>query len=159
MALIVTESLGQGTGYMEKALDTELSLKACRRAYNRAQWAYEKILELPGAGEAQSFFQEGCPDDRLTLKPPASINTPFYGGGRVVTKVYPYPGYCATVQLNSQKFRVRLWKSSKTLRSSGCGIQVLQNSQKFQAGIQLLCLYPGYCGTGVHNFERFRVRE
>ena len=68
-AHIVTESPGQRTGYLERALDTELYLKACREADNGAQWAYEKILELTGAAEAQSFFQEGCPDDRLTLQP------------------------------------------------------------------------------------------
>ena len=54
-ALTTIESLGQRTGYLERALDTELSLDACRRADNGAQWAYEKILELPGAAETQSF--------------------------------------------------------------------------------------------------------
>ena len=30
----------------------------------------------------------------------------------IVTKVYPYPGYCATVQGKSQKFRVMvIWGS------------------------------------------------
>ena len=28
---------------------------------------YEQILELPGAAQAQSFLQKGCPGDRLTL--------------------------------------------------------------------------------------------
>ena len=68
-ALIVTQSLGQRTGYREWALDTELSREACRRADNGRQWAYEKIHELPGAAEEQSFFEEGRPDDRLTLQP------------------------------------------------------------------------------------------
>ena len=68
-ALIVTEFLGQRTGYLERALDPELSLEACRRADNGAQWAYEKILELPGAAEAQSLLEEGCSDNRLTLQP------------------------------------------------------------------------------------------
>ena len=36
---------------------------------NGAQWVYEKILELPGAAKTQSFFHEGCPDNRLTLQP------------------------------------------------------------------------------------------
>ena len=40
-ALIVIESLGQ-TSHLERALDTGLSLEACRRADNGAQWAYEK---------------------------------------------------------------------------------------------------------------------
>ena len=65
-ALAITESLGQRTSYLESALDTRLSLEACRRADNGAQWAYE-ILELPGAAEALSFFQEGCPVNQLTL--------------------------------------------------------------------------------------------
>ena len=68
-ALITVESLRQRTSYFERALDPGLSLDACKRADNGAPWAYEKILELPGAAEAQSFFQEGCPDSRLTLKP------------------------------------------------------------------------------------------
>ena len=43
-ALIVMEPLGQKTGYLERVLDTELSLEECRRADNGAQWAYEKIF-------------------------------------------------------------------------------------------------------------------
>ena len=60
VVFIVIESLGQRTGHLERALDTELSLEACRRADNGAQWSYEKILELPGAAEAQ-FFSGGVP--------------------------------------------------------------------------------------------------
>ena len=67
------------------ALDTELSLEACRRADNGTQWAYEKILELPGAAEAQSFFEEWCPDDRLTVQPhqhaQARLSTGARGSG------------------------------------------------------------------------------
>ena len=68
-ALIAIESLGQRTSYLEKALDTGLSLEAGIRADNGAQWAYENILELPRASEAQSFFQEGAPGTQLTLNP------------------------------------------------------------------------------------------
>ena len=68
-ALIVMEPLGQKTGYLERALDTELSLEACKWADNGAQWACEKIRALPGAAEAQSFCQGGCPDGQLTLQP------------------------------------------------------------------------------------------
>ena len=57
---IVIQSLRQRNGYLQRAVDTELSLEACRRADNGAQWAYEKILELPGAAEAQ-FFSGGVP--------------------------------------------------------------------------------------------------
>ena len=66
-ALIAVESLRQRTSYVERALATGLSLEACRRADNGAQSAYEKILELPDAAEAQSYVREGCPDNRLTL--------------------------------------------------------------------------------------------
>ena len=66
-ALIAIESLGQRTSYLEGALDTGLSIETCGREDIGAQWAYEKILELPGA--AQSFFQEGCPGNQLTLSP------------------------------------------------------------------------------------------
>ena len=55
-ALIAIESLGQRASYLERALDTELSLETCTRADNGAQWAYEKILRLPSAVEAQSYF-------------------------------------------------------------------------------------------------------
>ena len=68
-AFITVESLGQRTSYLQRTLDTVLSFEACRRADNDAQWAYEKVLELPGAAEAQSFFQEGCPGNQLTLSP------------------------------------------------------------------------------------------
>ena len=36
-ALIAIDSLGQRTSYLERALDTRLSLDACRRADNGAQ--------------------------------------------------------------------------------------------------------------------------
>ena len=68
-ALIAIESLGQRTSYLEKALDTGLSLEECRRADNGAQWAYENILEIPRAAEAQLFFQERCPGNQLALNP------------------------------------------------------------------------------------------
>ena len=68
-ALIVTESLGQRISYLERALDTGLSLEAYKRADNGAQWACEKIIELTGATEEQSFVQEGCPDSELTFQP------------------------------------------------------------------------------------------
>ena len=38
-------------------------------------------------------------------------------------KVYPYPGYCATVLQKSQKFRVRVWGSYRTYKSSGYGYE------------------------------------
>ena len=79
-ALIAIESLGQRASYLERALDTRLSLEACRRADNGAQWAYEKILELPGAEEAPSFFQEGCPGNQLTLNPHQQAQARLFTG-------------------------------------------------------------------------------
>lgn len=67
--LVAVESLRQRTSFLERALDTRLPLEACRGAGNGAQWAYDKVLELPGAAKAQSCFQEWCPDSRLTLQP------------------------------------------------------------------------------------------
>ena len=78
VTVIAIESLGQRTSYLERALDTKLSLQACRRTDNGAQWAYEKILELPGAEEAPSFIQEGCPGNQLTEPSPASPSTTLY---------------------------------------------------------------------------------
>lgn len=69
IALKAPASLGQRTSYFERAIGTGRSLEACRRVTNGAQWAYEHILKLLRATEAQSFFEEGCPGDQLMLKP------------------------------------------------------------------------------------------
>ena len=89
-----------------------------------------------------------------------------------VTKVYSYPGYCAVDSLtgitefpgkgllqNFQKFRVRVWTSFRTSRSSGyCGKGV-QNSQKFRAGAKLAVpVPPGVVATGVQNIQKFPVQ-
>ena len=66
---IAMEYLGQRTSYLERDLDPGPSFEACRRADIGAQWAYEKIFELPGAAEAQPLFQEGCPDSQPPIKP------------------------------------------------------------------------------------------
>ena len=79
-ALIAIESLEQSTSYPERVLDTGLPLDACRRADNGAQWADRKILELPGAPEAQSFFQEGCPGNQLTLTPHQQAQARLFAG-------------------------------------------------------------------------------
>ena len=39
----------------------------------------------------------------------------------LVTKVYPYSEYCATVMQESQKLRAKAWGSYRTYRSSGYG--------------------------------------
>ena len=37
-------------------------------------------------------------------------------------------------------------------------MQVLQNSQKFREQVQIMLHpYPGYCGTGVQNSQKFRA--
>ena len=78
----------------------------------------------------------------------------------IVTNVYPYPGYCASLAeltevpgkgmrflQNFHNFRVRVRKCYRTHRSSGCCGTSVQNSQ-FRAGIKMLYPYPGYCGHG-----------
>ena len=92
--------------------------------------------------------------------------------GQVQTMLFPYPGYCGkgrteltevpgtgmSVQQNSRKLRVWVWKSFRTCRSSGyCGTGV-HNLLKFRAGIEMLYPYPGYCGTVVQILHKFRVR-
>lgn len=56
VALLAIGYLGWSTSHLHRALGTRLSLKACRRADDGAQWTYEKMLELTGAVEAQSFL-------------------------------------------------------------------------------------------------------
>lgn len=71
-ALVAIESFGQRR-YLEKALDTGVSLEPSRRADNGVQCAtkcaHEITLELPGAGQAQSPFQQGCRGNRLAFQP------------------------------------------------------------------------------------------
>lgn len=61
-------------------VDTRLSLPACSRVDNGAQWAYGKILEPPGAAEAQYWFQGKCPGDRLMLLPRQQTQAPLSAG-------------------------------------------------------------------------------
>lgn len=85
-ALVAIESRGQMFCYPERALDTQSSLETCRRADNGSQWwAYEKILEIPGETEAQSFFEQGRRDKSAGISTsPAGLNTTLYGSGRVI---------------------------------------------------------------------------
>ena len=69
-------------------------------------------------------------------------------------------------------FRVRVWESYRTSRSSGTGMEVLQNSQKFRVlwhgrtelteipgGLKKCCTRtPGIVARGVQNSQKFRVR-
>ena len=73
--------------------------------------------------------------------------------------LYRDTGYCGTGVQNIQKFGVRVWISDRTThKSSGHGMEVPQNSQKFRGGIRMLYRYPGYCGTEIHNLQQLRVR-
>ena len=60
-ALKAIESLGQRTSYLERALDTGLSLGACRRADNGAQWAYETSWSYPERWSHNRFPGRGAP--------------------------------------------------------------------------------------------------
>ena len=75
------------------------------------------------------------------------MNTTIQSFPGIVAKVYPYPGYRATVLQESQDFRVRVKR-------------ILQNFQKF--GVPVRMSYrtsrsSGYCGTGVQNSQKFRA--
>ena len=67
-AIIATESLGQRTSYLERVMDTSMSLETCQWADNRAQCASEHVLEQLRAAEEQAFFEEGHLSDRLTVR-------------------------------------------------------------------------------------------
>ena len=97
---------------------------------------------------------------------------PGYGYGDL-TELTEIPGTGGEVLHNSQKFQVWVWKSYRTHTSSrygfwhgcteltqvsGTGMTVVHNSRKFRVGIRMLYPYPGYCGTGIQNLQKFRVR-
>ena len=102
----------------------------------------------------------------------ARAQRPHRSSGWVQKMLYPHPGYCGTGRTeltdvpgmsmnaiqNSQKFRVRVWKSYRTSRRSGYFGTGVQNLQKFREGIKMLYPYPGYCGTGVQILQKFLVR-
>lgn len=67
--LIATGSMVQRTAYIERGVDPKMSQSACQRADNGALWMLENLLELPGTAEESTFFEEGCPADRLTMLP------------------------------------------------------------------------------------------
>ena len=64
-----------------------------QKGRQRAQWADEYIIKLPGAVEAQSFSQEGCPGNQLTLSPHQQaqewLSTGVGGLGLLLTEVRP----------------------------------------------------------------------
>ena len=65
-----------------------------------------------------------------------------------LTELTELPGKGMGFLQNLQKFRVRVRKSYRTSRCSRyCGTGV-HNSQKFRAGIKMLYPFPGCCGHG-----------
>ena len=105
------------------------------------------------------------------------------GSPGIVTKVYPYPGYCLCHTLAEGTEVPGLGMGIlQTYINSGCGTEVLQNSQKFRVlwhgrtelthFMKIIYPYPGYLwhwraelkevpGTGmnvIQNFQKFRVR-
>ena len=84
-AFIAIESLGQRASYLERALDTWTLSRSVQKGRQRgAVGVRKKKLELKGAAEAQQFFQEGCPENQLTLSPHQQAQArPFHWSGRV----------------------------------------------------------------------------
>lgn len=84
-SLTATGSLVQRTAYVERVMDTKLSLPACRRADNGAMWMLEVFRERPGMAEKSSFLEEVCMAERLILLPQrrgqASLSTGSEGFG------------------------------------------------------------------------------
>ena len=87
--------------------------------------------------------------------------------GWVLKMLYPYPRYYDTGRTeltevpgtgmnglqNSQKFRVRVWKSYRTSISSGyCGTDV-RNLQKFRAGIKCCTRTPGIVARSYRSYR------
>ena len=83
--LIATGAMVTRTPYLERVMDPELTLAACKKADGNALWMLEKWLDLPGAAEESSFFADECPTKMLTLQPhqqaQASLSTRAGGFG------------------------------------------------------------------------------
>ena len=83
--LIATGSVVQRTSYLERVMDPELSLAACKIADGNTWWMMETLLNFSGAAEEPSFFADGCPTNMLTLQPcqqaQASLSTGAGGFG------------------------------------------------------------------------------
>ena len=62
--------------------------------------------------------------------------------------LYPYPGYCGTGLTELKEAPGTFMKSYKTSRSSRFGYESLTKLPE---------LTGMYCGTGVHNFQKFRA--
>ena len=70
----------QLTSYIDRVMDPELSLPACQRADTSAMWVRERPLELPGTADESSFFEDGCPANRLMLQPHQKAQTSLSAG-------------------------------------------------------------------------------
>ena len=130
---------------------------------------------------------EMCIRDRLMHNALFGLNLNVYRAPRVLEQVYPHPGYCATVLQKSQKFRVRVWGSYITYRSSAYGygsvtdltevpgvvaLAYITHRSSGQVSYKNAVPVPGYLwhwrtelgevpGTGmnvVQNLKKFRVR-
>ena len=74
-------------------------------------------------------------EDIVMQKTLFGLHLKVYRAPRViVTKAYPYRGYCATILQKLQTFRVKLWGSYRIPE------------------------VPRTDREGVHNFQKFRVR-
>ena len=159
--------IGHGRNLGDHSLSLNLGLIA---ASNILDWT--KLSRLCSVGFVDSGYGYGSLDGTHRS------SDHWYGS---VTELTEVPGIVAQA-CNSQKFRVRYRKvvpaptgivaqAYRTHRRSrygyerhtehtevpGTGTEVLQNSQKFRVGMEMLYPYPGYCGTGVQNLQKFII--
>ena len=102
----------------------------------------------------------------LLAEVPGTGNTP----GMVLsvpyrTQPFRLPKFRVRVRMkvlqNSQKFRVRVWKSYRTHRKSREGIRMLYSTRtrpRPRVFHKRAYPYSGHCATGEQNLEKFRVR-
>ena len=69
------------------------------------------------------------------------------------------PGKGMEVLQNLQKFRVHGYGSVTELTEvPGIAAQAHRTHRSYGYGIERLCPYPGYCGTGGQNSHKIQVR-
>ena len=84
VALIAIESLGQRASYLEKALDTGLSLEACKMGRQRGTVGVRKTHRAARSSGRTVIFSGGVPRESADFElSPASPSTPFHGRERV----------------------------------------------------------------------------
>ena len=67
--LITSLSLIQRSAYIERGIDPTLTKEACERLDNMVQWALERGMGIEGTEGEEEFFQQGCQDTNLKLRP------------------------------------------------------------------------------------------